>query len=186
MTKVIALYNGVFNAISGLAGDWLLPSLARFTFAATLLIYYWNSAQTKLGEGIFGLFHLSLGGYAQIFPKAMEAASYNTDSLTWFHWAVAVAGTAAEFILPLLIAIGLLTRLAALGMIGFVALQSLTDLYGHGGINQPDTLGAWFDRVPDSTILDQRLFWLTILVVLIIKGAGVFSVDHLLGRKAPA
>jgi putative oxidoreductase len=37
-----------------------------------------------------------------------------------FHWAVVVAGTLAEFILPLLIVIGLFTRLAAFGMIGFV------------------------------------------------------------------
>ena len=46
---------------------------------------------------------------------------------------IVVAGTVAEFILPILIAIGLFTRLAALGMIGFVIVQTLTDLFGHGG-----------------------------------------------------
>lgn len=186
MNKIITLHDGVFKAISGLAGDWLLPSLARFTFAATLLVYYWNSAQLKLGEGVLGLFQPSLGGYAQIFPKAMEASGYDTDALSWFHWAVVVAGTAAEFILPLLIVIGLFTRLAAVGMVGFITVQSLTDIYGHGGINHPGTLGAWFDRASDSTILDQRLFWMTILAVLIVKGAGAISVDRLLRRNTPA
>ena len=32
------------------AADWLLPTLARFLFAAILLIYFWKSALTKLGE----------------------------------------------------------------------------------------------------------------------------------------
>jgi putative oxidoreductase len=43
-------------------------------------------------------------------------------------------------------------------MIGFIAIQSLTDLYGHGGISHPATLGAWFDKVPDGSILGQRAF----------------------------
>jgi putative oxidoreductase len=100
-----------------------------------------------------------------------------------------LAGTWAEFILPLLIVIGLFTRLAALGMIGFVVVQSLTDLYGHGGIAHAETLGAWFDRVPDSVILDQRAFWMLILVTLVIKGAGALSLDRILSRQvlgAPA
>jgi putative oxidoreductase len=91
-----------------------------------------------------------------------------------------VAGTFAEFILPLLIVIGLFTRFAAFGMIGFVVVQSLTDLYGHDGIDQPTTLGAWFDGLPTGTILDQRAFWMVVLVTLVLKGAGPLSVDRLL------
>ncbi|MCK8462722.1 DoxX family membrane protein [Aliiroseovarius sp. S1339] len=160
-----------------------LPTLARFTFAATLLGYFWASALTKTGDGLLGVFQPSLGAYAQIFPKAMEAASYDIGQLGMFHWAVVVAGTLAEFALPLLITIGLLTRLTALGMIGFVVVQSLTDLFGHGGIEQPETLGAWFDRIPDSVILDQRLFWMVLLVTLVLKGAGPLSVDRLLNIR---
>lgn len=161
----------------------LLPTLARFTFAATLLGYFWASALTKTGDGLFGVFSPSLGAYAQIFPKAMEAAGYNVSELGLFHWAVVVSGTLVEFILPLLVVIGLFTRLAALGMIGFVVVQSLTDLYGHGGIAHPETLGAWFDRIPDSLILDQRLFWMVVLVTLVVKGAGPLSLDRVLKLK---
>ena len=75
------------------AGDWLLPSLARFAFAATLAGYFWASALTKLGDGVFGFLSPSLNAYAQIFPRAMEAASYDVSQLGWFHWAVVVAGT---------------------------------------------------------------------------------------------
>ena len=137
---------------------------------------------TKLGSGLLGVLQPSVGAYAQIFPKAMEAAGYDTSQLSVFHWAVVVAGTWAEFILPALIVLGLLTRLAALGMIGFVTLQSLTDLFGHGGIEHAETLGAWFDRFPDHVILDQRSLWIFLLITLVIKGAGPASLDRLFTR----
>ncbi|MHA6268163.1 DoxX family protein [Aliiroseovarius sp. CAU 1755] len=182
MRALANLYNPLADLAERLAPA-TLPTLARFTFAATLLGYFWASALTKTGDGLLGVFQPSLGAYAQIFPKAMEAASYDVGQLGMFHWAVVVAGTLAEFALPLLITIGLLTRLTALGMIGFVIVQSLTDLFGHGGIAQPETLGAWFDRIPDSVILDQRLFWMVVLVTLVLKGAGPISVDRLLNIR---
>lgn len=175
------LLNRYFRIADGLnRNDWLLPTFARFLFAASLLGYFWASAMTKLGDGFLGLFSPSTGAYAQIFPKAFEAVGYNSSELGVFHWAVVMAGTYAEFILPALIVLGLFTRLASLGMVGFVAVQSLTDLYGHGGIAHVETLGAWFDRLPDGSILDQRGFWMLLLLTLVIKGAGPLSVDRIL------
>ena len=162
-------------------GDPVLATLARFAFAAVLAVYYWASALTKTGDGLLGLLQPSLGAYAQIFPRAMEAASYNVSELGLFHWAVVTAGTLAEFLLPALIILGLFTRLAALGMIGFVVLQSLTDIRGHAA--DATTIGAWFDRIPDSVILDQRLFWVLLLVTLVMKGAGPLSLDRLVARR---
>lgn len=165
-------------------GDAALPLLARFAFAAVLLLYYWASALTKVGDGLFGLVQPSLGAYAQIFPRAMEAAGYDASQLGTFHWAVVTAGTLAEFILPALIVLGLMTRLAALGMIGFVVLQSLTDIVGHAA--DAGTIGAWFDRLPDSVILDQRLLWVFVLLTLVLKGAGPLSLDRLFARRLDA
>jgi putative oxidoreductase len=181
MNALISHYNSAANTLN--RQDWLLPTMARFVFAAVLAVYFWASASTKLGDGIFGFLSPSTGGYAQIWPKAMEAVTYDSSQLGIFHWAVVVAGTWAEFILPLLLILGLFTRLAALGMIGFVAVQTLTDLFGHGGIQHAETLGAWFDRLPDGLILDQRAFWMLLLAVLVIKGAGPLSIDRLLVRN---
>ncbi|MBW4710290.1 DoxX family protein [Roseobacter sp. YSTF-M11] len=177
-----------FSAVSDRLSraDWLVPTLARLVFAGTLLTYFWVSGLTKLGEGFAGLFQPSVGAYAQIFPKAMEAVTYDTSQLSQWHWAVAVAGTWAEFILPALIVIGLFTRFAALGMVGFIVVQSLTDLYGHGGLEHKETFGAWFDRFSDSLIMDQRSFWVFVLLVLVIKGAGPISLDAALRRNTPA
>jgi putative oxidoreductase len=180
--SLLAAHDRVCVALDHSLGTWLPQTLARFAFAAVLLVYYWHSATLKVGDGVLGIFQPSAGAYVQIFPRAMEAVSYNTSALGVWHWAVVTAGTLAEFILPTLIVIGLFTRLAALGMIGFVAMQSLTDLYGHGGIAHAETLGAWFDRLPDGVILDQRVFWVAILTILVFRGAGPLSLDWVLGR----
>jgi len=181
MTFVVSLYDAVFGLIERI-GDWALPLLARFVIAATLLFYYWNSGLTKIGDGPFGIFNPSAGAYMQIFPKQMEAVSYDTSQLSNFHWLVVVCGTWAEFLLPALIVLGLMTRISALGMIGFVIMQSLTDVFGHG-LTDAKALGAWFDRFPDGIIMDQRLFWVFTLMYLVVRGAGAISLDTLVRRR---
>ena len=177
---MIALYDRFANGLARLAPS-TLPTLARLTFAGVLLIYFWNSARTKFGEGFAGLFTPSDGAYYQIFPKAIEAAGYDFSQLTAYHWAVVMAGSWAEVLLPLCIIIGLFTRLAALGMIGFVIVQSLTDVYGHGVGG--DDLGRWFDAASGALILDQRALWMTLLLTLVLMGAGPLSLDRLLAGK---
>jgi hypothetical protein len=79
-------------------------------------------------------------------------------------------GTWAEFILPALVVLGLFTRLAALGMIGFVLVLTWVDIMGHGA--GPETIGAWFNNTSGDAILDQRAFWIFLLIVLVLRGAG--------------
>jgi len=177
MNALISLHDTAFQKLEGALGTWLLPTLARFTFAATLLIYFWNAARLKIGEGVFGFFDISRS-YGQIFPQAFEAAGYDSSAMSTFHWLVSLAGTWAEFVLPLLIVIGLFTRLAAIGMVGFIAVQSLTDIYGH----MVEEYGVWFDRLSDGVIMDQRLFWFTVLMILVVRGGGPLSVDRILSR----
>lgn len=158
-------------------GDWLLPTLARLIFAAVLLGYFWASALTKFD----GPFSPSVGAFAQIYPRAFEAAGYDAGQMGLFAHLVVLAGGWAEFALPALVVLGLLTRLAALGMIGFVVMQSLTDIFGHGV--GAETIGTWFDRASDGLILDQRAFWVVLLATLVLKGAGPVSLDKLLFRR---
>lgn len=141
---------------------------------------------TKLGDGPAGLLNPTVGAYAQIFPRAMERAGFDASQMaTWQH-GIVLMGSWAELLLPLLLLIGLATRLAALGMIGFVIVQTATDLVGHGALNDPAALGAWFDRAPDAPILDQRLLWVALLSVPAVLGGGPLSVDRWLGRRARA
>ena len=175
MNRLLTLYDRGSNALADQA-HWLLPTAARLVFAAVLLSYFWTSAGTKLE----GLFTPSVGAYAQIFPRAFEAVGYDPAQLGLWHRLVVLAGAWAEYVLPLLIVLGLFTRLAALGMAGFVLVQSLTDIFGHGA-----GAGAWFDTASDALILDQRAFWMLLFLVLIVKGAGPLSADRQLAGAIP-
>lgn len=185
MTRLPALWDRLVATLETVSAP-ILTTLARFLFAAVLLVYYWHSGVTKLGGGLPGIFRPSAGAYAQILPRQMEAAGYDVSQLAFHHHAIVLAGTWAEFVLPLAIVLGLFTRLAALGMIGFVAVQSATDLWGHGGIAHAGTLGAWFDRMPDAIILDQRALWVFLLLYLVFRGAGPLSLDALIARQRSA
>lgn len=175
---MFALYRRLTDHLEPI-GDALMPTLSRLTFAGVLLLYFWNSGMTKLGDGFFGFLTPRSGAYAQIFPKAFEATGYDTSQLNVFHWAVVTGGTIAEFVLPLLIVVGLLTRLSSIAMIGFIVVQSLTDLFGHGG-----ELVAWFNKASGELIADQRAFWILALLILVFKGAGPLSLDRFF-RNAP-
>jgi putative oxidoreductase len=178
MNWLLSLYDRAIHLLDRQA-NWLLPSAARLVFAAVLAGYFWASASTKLD----GLFTPSLGAYAQIFPKVFEAVGYDPSQMGLGYRLVALAGAWSEFVLPMLIVLGLFTRFAALGMAGFVVVQSLTDIWGHAA--GPDTIGAWFDRASDALILDQRAFWMLLFLVLIVKGAGPVSADRFLLAARP-
>ncbi|WP_412049930.1 MULTISPECIES: hypothetical protein [unclassified Hoeflea] len=178
------LHNQVFGFIEKLSEGWLLGLVARFTFASVLWGYFLNSAGTKVGDGFLGFFSIQPGAYYQIALPAVEAAGGNVDAVSFFPWGLIVLlGTYAEFILPLLIIIGLFSRVAALGMMVFITVQSFVDVTVHKV--GAETIGTLFDRFPDGLIADQRLLWLVPLLVIVLKGPGLLSVDAILARARP-
>lgn len=154
-------------------GTGYLPTLARFTLTATLLVFFWRSALTKLGDGFSGLWTPSLDAFVQVLPWRMEAVGYDPDALGMMEHLLVILGMWAEFVLPALIALGLFTRLSALAMTGFVTVMTLVDHFGHGV-----DWGRWFDGAPDAVLLDQRLYWLLALVLLVLLGGGKLSLDR--------
>ncbi len=171
MRNLIALYSGIIERLDRLGTH--VPTLARLTFLAVLFFYFWNSALLKIDGSIFTP---SSGAFGQIFPKAAEAVLWDVSQMSFFQRIVIFAGTVAEFILPVLIVLGLLTRLAALAMIGFIFVQTVVDVTGHGA-----KLGMLFDSPQE--LLDQRVLWAFLFAVLVIKGAGPLSLDRLFKSK---
>ncbi|MEO3428255.1 DoxX family protein [Pelagibius sp. CAU 1746] len=185
ISRALRLYHCTTTLAEARLDGWFLGLTARFFFAAVLLVYYLNSAATKVGEGIAGFFSVGDNAYFQILPSVVEAYNYDASQVPFFPYdLIVIAGTYAEFILPILIVLGLFTRLAALGMIGFTLVQSYVDIAFHGV--DAKTIGAWFDRFSDAAILDQRALWVFLLVYLVVKGAGAVSLDWVLGRKLAA
>ncbi|MBI1218858.1 MAG: DoxX family membrane protein [Rhodobacteraceae bacterium] len=182
MTALITLHNRLFDWVTATLAPVLVPTAARLVFAGVLLVYFWSSAFTKLGAGLFGFLHPSVGAYAQIFPKAIDAVGYDADMLPLPYHIIATLGMWAEFTLPLLITLGLATRLAALGMTGFIAVQSFVDITGHGVAG--DDIGRWFDAASGALILDQRAFWVLTLLTLAMLGGGPLSLDRALRQWA--
>jgi len=179
---LVRLHNAVFFGLQRITEDWLIGTLARLVFAGVLLVYFLNSARTKFGDGLSGLFNLDVGAYAQILPTRMEAVAYDPSQLTELEHVIVYAGTYGEALLPVLVVIGLFTRLASLGMIGFIAVMTYVDITAHGV--DAATIGAWFDRNASAVIADQRALWAFLLLTLVIKGPGPISLDALLGRMA--
>ena len=181
LTTIHSLWLDLTGLLERLTAGWLPGLAARFTFLAVLFGYYWNAAQTKLDGG---LFTLSTGAYAQVIPPIIESAGYDKSAVA-LPWTLLVyAGTYAEFVLPVLLVIGLFSRLAAAGMIVFVIVQSYVDMAFHGV--DAETAGAWFDRFPDAIIFDQRLLWVFPLLYVVLKGPGLLSLDALAGRFVKA
>ncbi|MEZ5789289.1 MAG: DoxX family protein [Nitratireductor sp.] len=179
---IIRLHNDFFAALERWTEGWFLGLFARFTFLAVLFFYFFNSWKTKTGDGVFGFLLASDGAYYQIVPWAMEAAGGDTSMVGFFNHLIVHAGTLAEIFFPVLIVLGLFTRFAAVGMIGFIAVQSFVDIRFHGV--DATTAGMWFDRASDALIWDQRMFWVFLLVYLAVKGAGKVSLDHLLASRS--
>lgn len=157
----------------GTAGASAMSLIARFLVASVLLRFFINSFLTKI-DG----FGLSVGAFVQILPKQMEAAGYDPSAIGWPLHLVVIAGTIAEPLFPLLVVLGLATRPAALAMMGFIVVMSLTDIYGHGV--DAATIGQMFDGDPYGKIMDQRLLWEFLLLIPLWLGGGAVSLDALI------
>ncbi|MGI9425269.1 MAG: DoxX family protein [Hyphomicrobiaceae bacterium] len=176
-----AIYNGFFGAIEWITDGWFLGLAARLMFSSALMLYFLNSAATKVGSGFPAWFVPTTGAYAQILPTVAEQYGYNADKIPFLPYgAIVYAGTYAEFVLPILLLVGLFTRLSSVGLIGFIIVMTFVDMNFHGV--DAKAIGEVFDRVHDSAISDQRLLWCFPLLYLTLKGPGGLSLDTLLGH----
>ncbi|WP_108659839.1 DoxX family protein [Acuticoccus kandeliae] len=181
MLMILRMHTGVFRLVNRLFGTWLLGTLGRLVFAGILLVYFLESALTKLGSGLRGLFELSPAAYVQILPEKMEAVGYDPTQLPLIDQVTVYAGTYAEIILPILIVVGLFTRLASLGMLIFLGVMTYVDITGHHVASE--TIGAWFNGETNSPIADARALWAYLLLVLMLNGPGPISLDYFYGTR---
>jgi putative oxidoreductase len=180
-TRLKRLHDMVFGVVEHALDGWFLGLAARFVFAAVLWMYFLNSARTKVGDGFLGFFSIRDNAYYQIVLPAVDAAGGDVSQVAFIPWGLMVVmGTYGEFILPLLVVLGLFARMAALGMIAFIGVQTLVDVMIHQV--GPGAIGALFDRFPDAVIMDQRLLWVFPLVCVAVKGAGAVSLDAVAAR----
>jgi putative oxidoreductase len=85
----------------------------------------------------------------------------------------AIAGTFGELFFPALLMLGLFTRVGALGLfaVNLLAVVSYWHVLGQEGY---------------EAAIAQHVLWGFMLLVIVVCGAGRFSLDHALERRAPA
>lgn len=177
ISGVRALHDGVFGAIDR-AIPPIVPAIpphltalvVRAVLSFFLLMFFWKSALTKVvgpgDAGFLGYLMVDIDrALIQMAPYAyQEVASFDANALGIEYWAMAYAGTYAEFLLPALVAVGFFTRLASLGMVGFVLVMTYVDVTGH------------------FTDIDyMRGLWIVGYLYLVLRGGGWLSVDRLMG-----
>lgn len=137
----------------------LIALLARFSIAAV----FWNSGQTKI-EGF--VLNLVTGDVALGWPRLSESAvALFQDEYKLPLLAPALAAPLAAFaehLFPLLLLIGLGTRLSALALLGMTLVIQVLVYPGAYA-----THGTWA----------------AVLLFLITRGPGAWSVDHWLAHR---
>jgi len=124
----------------------LLPlSIIQLMARVSLAMIFWRSGQAKIAN-----WDLTL----QLFANEYKVPILPPE-------VAAPMAAAVELSTPVLLALGLLTRLATLPMIGMTLVIQIF-VYPM----------AWVDH----------LTWLAMLLLLLSRGPGVFSLDHLIGN----
>lgn len=158
-TGIAATTLARIHAVFDLIPESLIALLARLSIAAT----FWNSGQTKV-EGF--VLNIVSGEFALGWPRLSSTAvdlfrdEYKLPLLP--PELAAVMATVAEHALPLLLLLGLGTRLASFGLLVMTAVIQLLvypGAYATHGV------------------------WAAVLLWLMVRGGGAFSLDHLIARR---
>ena len=139
--------------------DGLILLLGRFSIAAV----FWKSGQTKI-EGL--AIDLITGELQLGWPRLAESALFlfeNEYRLPLLPpMLAALLAALAEHVFPVLLLLGLATRLSALALLGMTLTIQLF---------------VYPDAYPTHGV------WAMVLLVLIVRGAGPYSADHWLAGR---
>jgi putative oxidoreductase len=141
------LPSGAANAFASLLALANRIPLSLIQLAGRVAIFnvFWNSAQSKLASWPVTLQLFTAEYHVPLLPPDIAAP----------------LATATELGGSMLIFLGLITRFAALALLGVVAIIQLFVFPG----NWPD-----------------HLLWSSLLLLMIARGAGVVSLDHAIWR----
>ncbi|WP_328799144.1 DoxX family protein [Sphingomonas sp. AX6] len=145
---VTAIYDSVVKTASSKVIEALVLLFLRVAVAGI----FWRSGRTKIEEG--SALQISDTAYF-LFENEYAGVPLPSEF-------AAIAATAAEHVFPILLIVGLATRVSALALLGMTMVIQL--------FVYPE---AWWTT--------HRL-WAAMLLVLIVRGAGMFSIDHLLAK----
>lgn len=143
MARTFGLYDRVVTVVST-SRPWNLTLLFTRVVLAGL---FWRSGRTKIEEGSL----LSISDTTRyLFQEEYSAVPLPPEM-------AAVLATGAEHLFPILLVLGLFTRLSALALLGMTLVIQV--------FVYPD---AWWQ---------VHSLWVAIALVLIVRGGGLISLD---------
>lgn len=130
-----------------------IEQLTLFFVRVSLAGIFWRSGRTKVDEGSW----LSVSDTAKfLFQEEYSAVPLPSELAAYM-------ATYAEHLFPALIVTGLFTRVSALGLLGMTMVIQIF-VYPQ----------AWWS---------VHIIWVALALVLIVHGAGRFSLDALLTKR---
>ena len=152
MTALLARYDAAIAWFSGRVPEGIVLLFLRVALAGV----FWRSGRTKVEDGT--LLTISDTTY-YLFSEEYAGVPLPSDL-------AAVLATVSEHLFPVLLVIGLFTRLSALALLGMTLVIQL--------FVYPD---AWWP---------VHSLWAAMALVLVVRGAGMFALDPLAVRKTRA
>lgn len=150
MSSVIGKYDAAVAWISSRIPEALILLFVRVTLAGI----FWRSGRTKIEEG--SLFSISDNTYF-LFQEEYKGVPLPSDF-------AAVMATVSEHVFPILLVVGLFTRLSATALLGMTMVIQI--------FVYPD---AWWP---------VHSLWVALALVLLLRGGGLFSLDTALVKRA--
>jgi len=149
MHAITAPYN---RFVAMLSASWIDAVMLLFV-RISLAGIFWRSGRTKVDEGSW----LSVSDTAIfLFEEEYKGVPLPAEF-------AAYVATYAEHLFPVLLVVGLFTRLSALALLGMTMIIQI--------FVYPE---AWWS---------VHMIWVALALVLIVRGSGSLSLDQLLARK---
>ncbi|MEP7729903.1 DoxX family protein [Marinomonas primoryensis] len=156
---MLSFINNKSEAIFRKIPESVILLVARFAIAAV----FWRSGQTKIEGFSLDLIAMKVElGLPRLAESTGFLFEYEYDLPLIPPMVAAILATLAEHVLPILILSGLFTRLAGFG----IAMMTLVI-----------QLFVYPDAYPTHAT------WLAIALLLMYRGAGIFSLDHWLAKR---
>lgn len=149
MNALLVPYNRVVAALSTSLAEAIMLLFVRLSLAGI----FWRSGRTKVDEGSW----LSVSDTAKfLFEEEYSGVPLPTEFAAYL-------ATYSEHLFPVLLVLGLFTRLSALALLGMTMVIQI--------FVYPE---AWWS---------VHMIWVALALVLIVRGAGKLSLDALLTRS---
>jgi putative oxidoreductase len=149
MNAITAPYN---RFVATLSAPWIDAVMLLFV-RISLAGIFWRSGRTKVDEGSW----LSVSDTAKfLFEEEYKGVPLPPEFAAYM-------ATYAEHLFPLLLVLGLFTRLSAMALLGMTMVIQI--------FVYPE---AWWS---------VHMIWVALALVLIIRGGGSLSLDKLLTKK---